>query len=183
VLFEQNGDVFKLRISDRSIQPLLSSPAAEIFPSLSPDGRWLAYSSNDSGRFEVYVSPYPSLTGRRQVSSNRGASPVWSRGGRELLYVEPTGPPVSAPITDTFRLMTAAITSRGEPSVPRALFHKSTSEFGLPIGGPPAFAVTPEGDRLLAGVPDPARYPPPSHINVVFNWVDSLRRRMQRAAP
>ncbi len=62
----------------------------EISPTVSPDGRWLAYPSNQTGRFEVYVWPFPeTASGLWQVATNGGTEPVWSRDGRELFYLGP----------------------------------------------------------------------------------------------
>ena len=73
---------------DTATVPLVASPVFfETSPALSPDGRWLAYSSNESGRMEVYVRPYPNVdAGRWQVSQAGGSSPHWSHTGRELFY-------------------------------------------------------------------------------------------------
>lgn len=65
---------------------LLASAFDERHPMLSPDGRWLAYSSNESGRFQIYVQPFPGPGSRTQVSGEGGSWPVWSRKGDELFY-------------------------------------------------------------------------------------------------
>ena len=65
----------------------LDTPFAEDTPSLSPDGRWLAYQSNESGQREVYVRPFPGPGARSQVSVNGGTGPVWAHNGREIFYV------------------------------------------------------------------------------------------------
>ncbi|TDI44179.1 MAG: hypothetical protein E2P02_09985, partial [Acidobacteria bacterium] len=65
---------------------LLASAFDERNPMLSPDGRWLAYSSNESGRFQIYVQPFPGPGSRTQVSGEGGSWPVWSRTGEELFY-------------------------------------------------------------------------------------------------
>ena len=67
-------------------EPFLRSPSSEIFPAVSPDGRWIAYRSNESGRFEVYVRPFPGPGGKTQISNAGGTVPVWSRNGRELFF-------------------------------------------------------------------------------------------------
>jgi serine/threonine-protein kinase len=75
----------RLDSTDRPV-PLLRSPADELSPSLSPDGRWLAYSSDESGRHEVYVRSFPTMAARYPVSLDGGREPVWSRRGNELFY-------------------------------------------------------------------------------------------------
>jgi Tol biopolymer transport system component len=67
-------------------RPLLQTPADEVSPTLSPDGRWLAYSSNESGRYEVYVRSFPAMGARYPVSLDGGTVPVWSPQGGELFY-------------------------------------------------------------------------------------------------
>ena len=60
-------------------------------PRLSPDGKWLAYEANESGRYEVYVRPFPDAGSRVQVSNQGGTEPIWSRSGRALFYRTPAG--------------------------------------------------------------------------------------------
>jgi len=67
-------------------EPFLRTPAAELGPAFSPDGRWIAYRSNESGSDEIYVRPFPGPGGKWQVSTVGGSSPFWSRNGRELFY-------------------------------------------------------------------------------------------------
>jgi serine/threonine-protein kinase len=84
-----NGDLIGIRVgSDSGEVPLVSSPFTELHPAVSPDSRWLAYASNESGSLEVYVRPFPNTAGGRwQVSRGGGAQPMWSRDGRELYYL------------------------------------------------------------------------------------------------
>jgi eukaryotic-like serine/threonine-protein kinase len=79
-------DLWALPLGGGEIRPLLRTPADEREAAVSPDGRWLAYHSNESGRFEVYVQPYPGPGGKWQVSSEGGTFPVWSRNGHELFF-------------------------------------------------------------------------------------------------
>jgi hypothetical protein len=87
---EGHGDILALRPGiDTTPSPLIATPAEELAPELSPDGRWLAYSSDESGRREVYVRPFPDVNASRvQVSQGGGITPVWSRDGRELFFVD-----------------------------------------------------------------------------------------------
>ncbi len=56
---------------------------------VSPDGRWIAFNSDETGRWEVYVASFPEFTGKRQISNNAGVQPVWRRDSRELFYLTP----------------------------------------------------------------------------------------------
>jgi Tol biopolymer transport system component len=67
-------------------QPFLQTQANEFAAQFSPDGRWLAYVSDESGRNEIYVQPYPGTGGKWQLSTNGGTEAVWNRNGRELFY-------------------------------------------------------------------------------------------------
>jgi eukaryotic-like serine/threonine-protein kinase len=79
------GDIWILPIADRNaVRPLLQSPFREYGPRFSPDGHWLAYLSDESARFELYVRPYPGPGGRWQISTEGANEPVWSRNGREV---------------------------------------------------------------------------------------------------
>ena len=75
-----------LRLSDRKAQPFLRTPFNESAPRFSPDGHWLAYVSDESGRYEIYVQPYPGPGGKWQISTEGGTEPVWNPNGRELFY-------------------------------------------------------------------------------------------------
>jgi eukaryotic-like serine/threonine-protein kinase len=86
-------DVMQLELDEtRRVTPLVQSPFRERNGMISPDGRWLAYEANDSGRFEIYVRPYPDVnSGHWQVSTGGGTRALWTRSGQELLYASPTG--------------------------------------------------------------------------------------------
>jgi len=86
----RGGDIIAMRPGIDSVARVLVATAAEeVSPELSPDGRWLAYTSNESGRREVYVRPFPDAAeGRYQVSTAGGDTPWWSRDGHELFFVD-----------------------------------------------------------------------------------------------
>jgi Tol biopolymer transport system component len=79
-------DIWVLRLGDRKAQPFLRTPFNEGKPRFSPDGCWLAYISDESGRYEIYVQPYPGPGGKWQISTEGGAEPMWNPNGRELFY-------------------------------------------------------------------------------------------------
>src|SRR4030095_16058896 len=84
-------DIRVLSIADRKTRAVIHTAANEMTPEFSPDGRWLAYVSNESQRNEVYVQPYPGPGERHQISNNGGEQPAWSGNGRELFYVQGAG--------------------------------------------------------------------------------------------
>jgi dipeptidyl aminopeptidase/acylaminoacyl peptidase len=77
-------DTWVLSMGDRRARPLMLTPSHR--PARSPDGRWLAYASEESGRYDVYVQPYPGPGPRTQISTEGGSQPAWSADGRELFY-------------------------------------------------------------------------------------------------
>ncbi len=88
------GGLSLLSVEDNgSLEPVLHTQrAVESNADVSPDGQWLAYNSDESGRREVYVRPFPEVNGsRRQISQGGGTRPVWARDGRELLYLDSGG--------------------------------------------------------------------------------------------
>jgi Tol biopolymer transport system component len=170
-------DVVRFSMRDRQIRPILQSGANELAPTLSPDGRWLAYVlASGSEPPQVYVSPYPSITYRRQVSTVRGTSPVWTRGGTEILYTSGIGGDENRRV----RLMSVSVRPGAQLAIgqPQMLFEKHWSEFGLYIQVP-AFAVTPDGQRILGRTGGRLRQPPPSVINLITNWVEEVRARVE----
>jgi Tol biopolymer transport system component len=135
-------DIFARRTSgDTALVPLVQTSFEEITFSLSPDGRWLAYSSNESGVFEVYVRPFPDASSAKwQVSSGGGIEPRWTPDGRELLYW--TG---VAGATDQLQSITV---------VPGPTFvagqHSTLPIFGAPyVGAPNSWDITPDGKRFV----------------------------------
>jgi serine/threonine-protein kinase len=142
---------------------MLGGPFAQLRPQVSPDGRWIAYQSDESGRFEVYVRPFPSLEGSLvKVSTAGGTSPRWTQHGRELVYYDGRG--FLAVAADGFSTFT--------PVKPARLFDFSpyTGRLG------PDYDVTPDGRRFL--LIRSAEESPASRAQLVLvqNWLDELRR-------
>ena len=96
------GDIIAVRTSgDTTPVPAAASEFTEIAPAVSPNSRWLAYTSNESGVNEIYVRPFPGPGGRWQVSNGGGDQPVWSRDGRELFFLSTEGVLMAAQVRDT----------------------------------------------------------------------------------
>lgn len=147
---------------------LLASEFDERNPALSSDGRWIAYESDVSGRFEVYVQPFPDIeSGRWQVSTRGGTQPLWSRDGRELFYVE--GGRIMA-----VEVRTRPTFSMGETSVAVAGDYYMGDRT---ITGR-TFDVSPDGQRFLMIEEDPRGRAAERQIHVVFNWFSELRERV-----
>jgi serine/threonine-protein kinase len=93
------GDIMALSLDTRRVEPVIVTEATEGDANVSPHGRWLAYSSNESGSSEVYVSPYPNTNdGKTKVSASGGKHPLWSRNGRELYYRDIGGALLAVPV-------------------------------------------------------------------------------------
>jgi serine/threonine-protein kinase len=132
-------------------------------PSLSPDGRWFAYTSNDAGRYEVYVRPTSAAKGRWQISTEGGVEPVWSASGSELFYRHRDQVLAVDVVTDpTF-----------EHGRPRKLF-EGRYALGEVKDDTRAYDVAPDGQRFLMLRPESE--PSTGDLKVVVNWYDELRR-------
>ena len=147
---------------DRTPVPFLDTPFTERGPMFSPDGQWIAYVSNESGRNEVYVQPYPNPGGKRQISTDGGVEPVWSADGRELFYRE--GTQMVAVAVETQPTFTAG--------TPQVLF--AGVEYPLDGTGHPGYAISADGQHfLMRSIPQDAGAMP---LYVVLNWFEELKR-------
>jgi Tol biopolymer transport system component len=155
-------DIWVLSLADRKAQPFLSTPFVEGAPEFSPDGRWLAYVSNESGRFEVYVQPYPGPGGKWQISAGGGAEPKWNPNGRELFYR--SGSKMMA--------VDVAMQPGFSAGTPKMLF--DTQYVSTPL--PQTFQyydVSRDGQRFLMVRQGEQA---PTQISVVLNWLAELNR-------
>jgi Tol biopolymer transport system component len=133
-----NGDISAVHVGDTVLTPLVASPAREFTPALSPDGKWLAYSSDESGTFEAYVRPFPNAAAARwQVSTAGGSAPLWSHSGKELFFRNNNGDLVSAAV------VTIPTFTVGEQKV---LFSLTPFTVAGPIQ---LYAVAPDDKRFL----------------------------------
>ena len=151
-----DSDIWVLPMgSDRKPKPFLQTQFAEQHARISPDGRWMAYSSNESGGGEVYVTRFPEPVGKWQVSTDGGGFPVWSRDGRELFYRGSDGTLMAVPI---------AAGSSFAPGAPIPLFKPQAAIGGLGLGT--FYDVAPDG-RFLINIFVERTSPP---ATVVVNW-------------
>jgi class 3 adenylate cyclase/Tol biopolymer transport system component len=153
----EGGDILVLG-PDEEPHPLIASPAYEQAARLSPDQRWIAYASNETGRSQVYVRPFPEVAGGKWlISTEGGEAPAWSPTGRELFYAN--GNAVMAVAIVTRRSSLTAAT-------PETLF---TGPFET---GSPAFDVLPDGSGFVMVEADPDAKP--TRLEVVVHWTAEL---------
>jgi Tol biopolymer transport system component len=140
------------------------TPFVQIEPTFSPDGRWLTYVSNESGRFEVYVRPFPGPGGKRQISTEGGREPVWARNGKELFY------------RDGSKMMVVDVTTqpRFGATKPRILFEGSYAADTLAWR---SYDITADGHRFVMVRPSEEELKA-TQINIVLNWFEDLKRRV-----
>ena len=155
-------DIVGLHLPDTAAVPLVATQAQEFHPALSPDGRWLAYSSNESGSFEVYVRPFPETSSAKwQVSTVGGSEPSWSKNGRRLFYINGRNEMVSAevPPGPAFTL-----------GKQRTLF--SVAQFTR-TGPIPSYTLAPDGEHFLMVREGEATQQ--SELILAENWLQGLK--------
>ncbi len=166
ILYTSSGlptgdDLFVLPLSgDRKPVPFLKTPFNEYDGQFSPDGRWVAYVSDEAGKDDVFVTPFPGLGGKWQISTAGGMFPRWRRDGTEIFYLAPDN-----------KLMAAAVNGNGssfEVGAVKPLFEARALD---PTRN--RFAVSADGQRfLMNSAPQTASAP----ITVVLNWAAGLKK-------
>ncbi|HET7041706.1 MAG TPA: protein kinase, partial [Gemmatimonadales bacterium] len=169
--YATNRDIYAVHLGHDSVATaLLTSPSFEDAPALSPDGRWMAYTSNESGRDEIYVRPFPNVgQGRWQISTNGGVAARWSHSGRELFFQDPAGDILSVASSPgpTFT-----------PSDPHQVVANTTgANVSLVV---PYYDVTPDDQSFLmvrraGGTQDSGG----GQMVVVDNWTTELLAKMK----
>jgi Tol biopolymer transport system component len=140
---------------DRRPRMLANTRFIEDEVHVSPDGRWVAFNADESGRWEIYVAAFPAFTSKRQISSGGGVQPQWRADGRELFYLGPDGSLMSVRV-DAATEFTA--------SPPARLFTTNIA----PDAYAPQYAVTPDGQRFL-GLD---RVEGIRNFTVLLNWLN-----------
>jgi serine/threonine-protein kinase len=153
-------------------EPFLQTHFSERSPSFSPGGQWLAYASDESGTYQVYVRAFPDKGGKWQISNGGGLYPVFSRNGRELFFR-----------AEDNRIMVAAYTGKGDSFAadkPRVWSPKKTADSGLTRIN---YDVTADGKRVVALMPAeaPENQKSQNHVIFVENFFDELRRKAPTA--
>jgi Tol biopolymer transport system component len=164
MLLRNGSELWLMSASDHQVKPWMQERWTIRNAQFSPDGKWVAYSSNETGAFEVYVSPFPSANGKRQVSSRGGEEPRWRHDGRELYY-----------LSGERELM--AVEIRTDPTfearTPVTLFQTHLRQ---PISALDVFSydVSGDGQRFLVNtkVDEPGAAP----VSVILNWTAALQK-------
>jgi serine/threonine-protein kinase len=162
-----NTDLFFVPLTGGGdVRPVVAATFNEQNASISPDGRWLAYQDNTSGRMQVTVRPYPDVdTGNWQVSTQGGRDPLWSRDGRELYYVNPDG---------TMMRVSVTLTPTFAHELPQPLFDASPYQPGIGRN----FDIAPDGRFLMIKDEEVTREDEPELI-VVLNWLEEVKARVK----
>jgi eukaryotic-like serine/threonine-protein kinase len=168
---EQGGrtsfDTYAVSLTgNRTPRPLLVTAADERRPTLSPDGKWMAYQSDESGSFEIFVRPFPEVeSGRWQVSAGGGASPVWGPNGREIFFRS----------GQTIMRVEVSTSPVFEPGTPAPLVKTNL----MPDAGGMQYGVAPDGKRFVLVQPHAAQGQR-GQYHVVINWFEELKARVPR---
>ena len=148
----------------RPVTPLIKTSFSERNGIISADGRWVAYEANDSGRFEIYVSPFPDVgSGRALVSTEGGVRPLWARSGKELFYVAPSGGVMAVTVTP------------GRSWAASAPVERVGDGYVTSPGNPGrTYDVSADGERMLMVKDD--QQDAPHRFVIAQHWVQELRR-------
>ena len=160
----QGSDIYSIDVSAKTARPLIATPFSESSARVSPDGKWLAYLSEESGRGEIYVQSFPGLGRKTVISVDGGGQPLWSRDGRTI-YFRDEKTFSSARIDITGGSIQAATPATLFPDTfmrPQAVNHTT-------------YEVFPDGSFLLFAVPDDG-VNTQAAVVAVFNWLDEVRR-------
>jgi eukaryotic-like serine/threonine-protein kinase len=178
VAFMEEGDAVRgsmqfdlkvLSLRDRQTRAVVQTQANEMTPEFSPDGRWLAYVSNESGQHEVYVQPYPGPGERHLISTGGGSQPAWSRNGRELFYVQQP----AAAATATLVSVAIAKGPAFRAGTPQPVF--ANPDLATAWGR--SYDVSLDGSKFVMTLgKTPLQKPAPAQMILVQNWFEELKR-------
>ena len=164
-------DLIVISVNDKKVTPFLSTPSAEVLPAFSPDGKWIAYQSDEGGFPRIYVRPYPGPGGKWQVSTDTGTNPVWTKEGREIVFIG--GSTVD-------EIMAVDITVAGDAIVvgtPQKLFEIAA------VHPPEAWwhDVSADGNRIaILKADNTARAAGFAHVTLITNFFEQVRRATSR---
>jgi Tol biopolymer transport system component len=162
---KKNADVWLMQLATRIATPLLATPFNEGALEFSPDGKWIVYSSDESGRSEIYVQQFPDSTGKWIVSRGGGTMPAWSADGRQIYYISPERKMMSVPVS---------LGTLFDAGMPVALFDAHVRQISAVSVPQRQYTVTRDGSKfLLNRVVGEAGTRP---MTLVQNWSSGLER-------
>ena len=177
--FGESGtqDIFALVPGDTTPQPIMATDAQEYSPALSPDGRWLAFCSDTTGKMEVYVARFPSGTGQRRITTNGGNQPLWRQDGRALFFQEFRFDDQGRQVAE-HSVVTVQADDSLELGTPQSLFVAYDSaaarrSYTFSNNGAVYHATADGGQFLMVYEPRPE---PATEVNIVLNWFEELKR-------
>ena len=161
-----NGDIFGIKDGDTTVVPLVATPAREGEVSISPNGKWMAYASDETGQYEVYVRPFPAVASARwQVSTAGGQHPVWAHSGREIFYRDGKDSLVAAAISES-----PTFTVGAQKPLFTLAPYPATSALAV-------YAPTPDDKHFYILRQSAATTP--SEVIVTENWFGELRAKTE----
>jgi eukaryotic-like serine/threonine-protein kinase len=170
ILFKKGNELWDLSWSERIAKPLLQAKWTVRNAQFSPDGRWMAYASNETGNMEVYVSPFPSVNGKWQVSSAGGQEPKWRQDGKELFYLSADGKMMAVAVAAGLPAVAGASFKAGSPV---ALFQTHRRQ---PVSSQDVFSYDVSGDGqrfLIITKVDEANAAP---LSILLNWAWEMEK-------
>ncbi len=165
ILIRRSNQLWYLTWPEKQMKALLQSKAVNRSARFSPDGRWVAYSNNEAGSSEVYVSPFPGFSGKWQVSTQGGQEPMWRADGKEIFYLSPDAKMMAAPVV--------AGTTSFQSGTPVTLFQTRRRQ---PVSSQDiaSYGVSADGQRfLIATKVDEANTTP---LSITLNWPAELEK-------
>jgi len=160
---DTGDDIALLDVRSGRVTQFLNSKYAEWYPEFSPDGRWMAYTSDESNRHEVYIRPFPGPGMKQQVSSEGGSEPLWARNGKQLFYRR----------QDQVWVVDVRIEGGLTTGKPRFLFEKPGYNRSYPIR---AYDLSLDGQRFLMVRFENWKPTPVTEMILVQNWFEELKR-------
>lgn len=161
---ETRQDIWMLQMDDRRHSVVIRTPGSDMDARISPDGRWLAYASDETGRFEVYVVPFPGAQSKLQISTDGGREPVWAHNGHELFFRHDA------------QMLSVQVTTQPTftHTAAKTLFRGTYVATGTSNA---EFDVTPD-DRYFLMIQRAEDSYAPAEFSVVLNWFEELKRRV-----
>jgi len=156
-------DILIWNVQEKQMVPFLSSKFNERYPEFSPTGPWLAYSSDESGRHEIYVRPFPGSGAKHQVSSQGGVEPLWSRNGKQIFYR----------VGGQVWVVDVMAEKEFQTGKPRMLFDKPEYINSSPLRN---YDISLDGQRFLMVRVEGGQPSPATQIILVQNWFEELKR-------